>query len=76
LKYLFPKYYNQSTFVRAFIDIFTKKSDVFNFDEFVHKLKLRPAMLQPTRTTKQYIQMIQDIYNYRRKEEEKVNLMF
>jgi len=76
LKYLFPKYYNSSVFVRALIMIFSKKGDVFNFNEFVRKLRSRPTMLQPTRTSKQYVQMIQDIYNYRRKENEKVNLMF
>lgn len=73
LKPYFEKYYNKSIFVRAIIKILSNKKE-FIFDEFMHKVKLRPTKLQPCGTVEQYIQMIEDIYNYKRGE--KVNLRF
>jgi len=73
LKPYFEKYYNKSIFVRGFIKVISSKPE-FVFEEFLHKVKLRPNMLVPCGTVEQYVQMIEDIYNYRRGE--KVNLRF
>jgi hypothetical protein len=73
LKPYFEKYYNKSIFVRAMIKIMSNKKD-FVFEEFLHKVKLRPTKLVPCGTCEQYTEMIEDIYNYRRSE--KVNLRF
>jgi hypothetical protein len=75
LKPYFEKYYNKSIFVRAMIKIMSNKKQ-FKFDEFLHKVKLRPTKLVPCGTVEQYVEMIEDIYNYRRREEEKLNLRF
>lgn len=74
LKPYFEKGYNKSIFVRALIKVLTTKGDVFDFDQFVHKVKLRPNMIFMCGTVDQYVEMIEDIYNYRRAD--KVNLRF
>ena len=73
LKPYFEKYYNKSIFVRAFVKIISNKKD-FVFSEFLHKVKLRPTKLVPCGTVEQYVEMIEDIYNYKRKD--KLNLRF
>lgn len=73
LKPYFDKYYTRSIFVRAMMKIMSSKKE-FNFDEFLHKVKLRPNMLVPCGTVEQYVEMIESLYNYKRKE--KVNLRF
>lgn len=69
----FEKYYNKSIFVRSMIKIISNKPE-FSFDEFLHKVKLRPNMLKPCGTVDQYVETIEDLYNYRRSN--KVNLRF
>lgn len=59
-------------FVYAMIKLFDKPDFIFN--ELMHKLALNPNMLQPRKTIKQYIELIEDIYNYKRRD--KVNLRF
>jgi hypothetical protein len=73
LKPYFEKYYNKSIFVRAMIKIMSNKKD-FVFEEFLHKVKLRPTKLVPCGTCEQYVELIEDIYNYKRIG--KVNLRF
>jgi hypothetical protein len=46
----------------------------FEFDQFVSKLKLQRSMLTDCVDTKQYLALIEEIYNYKRKE--KVNLRY
>jgi len=75
LKEFFPKGYNKSIFVRAVIQLLSKKKE-FSFEEFLHKVQLRPGTIFPCGTVQQYVQMIEDIYNYRRRNNEKVNLKF
>jgi len=72
LKGYFPKYYNKSIFVRSILRVL-KKED-FKFSEFLHKVQLRPLMLQPCGTVEQYVEMIEKIYNYGRGN--KINLRF
>ena len=71
LRYLFEGY-NKSIFVRAMIKVLQKKE--FVFDEFLHKVTLRKSMIHMCGTVDQYVEMIEKIYNYKRKE--KVNLRF
>jgi hypothetical protein len=75
LKPYFEGYYNKSIFVRALIRVLSTKKE-FSFDEFLHKVKLRPTNLVPCGTVEQYVMLIEDIYNYRRKESDKINLRF
>lgn len=73
LKPYFDKYYNKSIFVRAVVKILSNKKE-FSFEEFLHKVRLRPTKLVPCGTVEQYVEMIEDIYNYKRKD--KINLRF
>lgn len=70
----FEKYYNKSIFVRSLIKVFQNPN--FNFDEFLHRVKLRPTMLQPCGTVEKYLELIEKIYNYRRGDGNKINLRF
>lgn len=49
-----------------------EKYNKFSFDEFEHKLALRRAKMFDCGTEDQYIELIEDIYNYRRAD--KINL--
>jgi hypothetical protein len=72
LKPYFDEYYCKSIFVRALLKVF--QNPKFNFEEFLHKVKLRPTMLQPCGTVEKYLELIEKIHNYRRGE--KINLRF
>jgi hypothetical protein len=72
LKGYFPKYYNKSIFVRSVLRVMKKKD--FVFSEFLHKVKLRPNNLVACGTVDQYVEMIENIYNYKRSN--KINLRF
>lgn len=73
LKPYFEKGYNKSIFVRALIKILTSKPE-FKFDEFIHKVELRPKSLVMCGTVDQYVGLIEEIYNYRRPD--KLNFRF
>lgn len=69
----FGKGYTKSTFVRGMLRVMRK--EVFNFDEFLHKVSVRPGMIHMCGTVDQYVDMIETIYNYNRRGG-KVNLRF
>ena len=75
LKPYFEKGYNKSVFVRTLLTIMEKKPD-FKFEEFLHKVKLRPSSIYVCGDKKSYAEMIEDIYNYKRRNDEKLNLRF
>lgn len=68
-------YYNgnlRRSFVYALVGMFKKEN--FDFNEFIEKLKQQPTKLVDCTTTTQYKSLIEEIYNYRRRE--KINLRF
>jgi hypothetical protein len=67
----FPQY-KMRWFVFAMVRLFKKPQ--FEFIEFLQKLKLQPTALQVCNDVEQYISLIEEIYNYRRRE--KVNLRY
>lgn len=73
LKPYFEKGYNKSVFVRTLLTIAEKKKE-FDFKEFIHKVKLRPNKLVLCGDKRGYSAMIDEIYNYRRSVDEKVDL--
>lgn len=73
LKPFGEKFYNRSIFVRAMIKVMSNKSE-FIFEEFLHKVKLRPMNFVQCGTVDQYVEMIESVYNYRRSD--KINLRF
>jgi hypothetical protein len=73
LKPYFEKGYNKSVFVRTLLTILEKKKD-FKFNEFLHKVKLRPGSLYLCGDKRSYSEMIENIYNFKRSN--KINLRF
>lgn len=60
------------SFIYALVGIF--KNENFEFTEFLSKLKQQPTSLQDCTNITQYKSLIEEIYNYRRRE--KVNLRY
>lgn len=59
-------------FIRAMLTLL--KNEGFEFMEFLNKLRLCPSALTDCSSVSQYITLIEEIYNYRRRE--KVNLRY
>jgi len=68
--------YNKNAFIRAMLRIFVSKGHLFDFNDFLHKLKLRPRSLVNCGNTQQYISLIEEIYNFHRRNDEKINLRY
>jgi hypothetical protein len=66
------KGYLRRSFIIALVAMF--KNENFEFTEFLAKLKQQPTTLQDCTNTTQYKVLIEEIYNYRRRE--KVNLRY
>jgi hypothetical protein len=64
--------FNRSTFVGTMISLFMNNN--FDFNEFMHKLRLQPTALVTCANREQYKTLIEDIYNY--KNRNKVNLRY
>lgn len=64
--------YNDRGFVLAMIALFEKK--VFDFKKFLSRLESNPLLLKRCATTAQYIDNIEDVYNYR--SQNKVSLKY
>jgi hypothetical protein len=73
IKPYFEKGYNKSLFVRTLLTIAEKKKG-FKFEELIHKIQLRPGMIHLCGCKTTYSEMIHNIYNYKRRETEKINL--
>jgi hypothetical protein len=55
--------YNRSTFIGTLLTLF--QNDNFDFNEFMHKLRLQPTALVDCSNREQYKTLIEDIYNFR-----------
>lgn len=75
LKPFFEKGFNKSNFVRTMLTIMEKKPK-FDFNRFLHKVKLRPSKIFLCGDKKSYTEMIEDIYNYRAPGDDKLDLRF
>lgn len=67
------KYYKgfkRRGFVLAMINVLKNKD--FDFDEFMQKLDYQSSKMVDCTTTKQYIFIIEEIYNYKRKQEDRI----
>lgn len=64
--------YRRSTFIGTMLQLL--KNDNFNFIQFLDKLKFQKNKLQDSTSVSQYKLLIEDIYNYKRRE--KVNLRY
>ena len=64
--------YNRSTFVGTMIGMFNNEK--FDFNEFMHKLRLQPTAFVDCANREQYKTLIEDIYNY--KSRNKISLRY
>ena len=64
--------YKKRSFVNAMLKLFKNKN--FEFTEFIQKLKNQPTALIKCATSEQYILLIEEIYNYRRRD--KISLKY
>lgn len=64
--------YKRRSFIYAMLGLL--KNPNFEFTEFLQKLKLQPSALQHCTDVAQYTSLIEEIYNYKRRD--KVNLRF
>lgn len=64
--------YNRSNFIGTMTILF--KNELFDFNEFMHKVRLQPTALVDCANRSQYKTLIEDIYNY--KSRNKVNLKY
>lgn len=64
--------YNKSIFVGTMLNLLSNIN--FDYDHFMHKLKIQPGKLVDCTNRSQYKLLIEDIYNY--KSREKVNLRY
>ena len=64
--------YNRSAFVGTMIVLFRNKN--FDFNEFMHKIRLQPTALVDCANREQYKTLIEDVYNY--KSRNKINLRY
>jgi hypothetical protein len=64
--------YKRTIFVRCMLQLFNKPQ--FSFTEFIQKLSIQPSALQDCTNVSQYLSLIEEIYNYKRRE--KVNLRY
>jgi hypothetical protein len=71
LSYLYEGF-KRRCFIYSLLFLFDNAN--FNFDEFVCKLKLQRSKLTDCVDTKQYLSLIEEIYNYKRRE--KINLRY
>lgn len=55
--------YNRSTFIGTMLTLFLNEN--FDFNEFMHKLRLQPTALVDCSNREQYKTLIEDIYNFR-----------
>lgn len=64
--------HKRRSFVFSMLGLFNSKN--FEFTELIQKLKLQPTAMVDCTNVQQYIMLIEEIYNYRRRE--KVNLRY
>ena len=69
---VFYSEWRRRSFIFAILQLMKNKS--FSFDELLKKLAVQPNSLKDCPTTNQYVELIEQIYNYKRRE--KVNLRF
>jgi len=70
----FKEGYNKTVFVGTMLYLFQNKKDVFNFSSFISKLKIRPTFLRKTVSRADCRMMVEEIYNYKRRN--KVSLRY
>lgn len=68
------KGFNRFQFVSCMLDLF--KRDNYNHERFLHKLRLQPGKLVHQNNATQYLEIIEQIYNYKCSAETKENLRF
>jgi len=66
------KGFKRRSYIFSLLQLFKNKN--FEFTEFLQKLKIQPTAMMDCTDVEQYITLIEEIYNYRRRE--KINLRY
>lgn len=67
-------HFNSYTFACAMVQIF--KNENYLHGEFINKLRQQPSALTPCGKAIQYRELIEEIYNYKRRADDRLNLRF
>lgn len=72
LQKYFPEGYSRTIFVRSMISVLRKYENEFNTDEFIKKSEIVPHFYKICGNHGDYVRMIEDIYNFKRRNDNKI----
>ena len=72
LQKYFPEGYSRTIFVRAIVSVLRKYENEFNTDEFIKKSEIVPHFFKLCGNHADYVRMIEDIYNFKRRNDNKI----
>jgi len=72
LQKFFPEGYSRTIFVRSMLSILNKYENEFNTNEFIKKSEIIPHYFKICGNQSDYVRMIEDIYNYKRRNDKKI----
>jgi len=72
LQKYFPEGYSRTIFVRSMISVLRKYENEFNTDEFIKKSEIVPHFYKICGSHSDYVRMIEDIYNFKRRNDKKI----
>src|SRR6056300_291920 len=72
LQKYFPEGYSRTIFVRSIISVLRKYENEFNTDEFIKKSEIVPHFYKICGSHSDYVRMIEDIYNFKRRNDKKI----
>lgn len=72
LQRFFPEGYSRTIFVRSMISVLRKYENEFNTDEFIKKSEIVPHFYKICGNHGDYVRMIEDIYNFKRRNDNKI----
>lgn len=72
LQRFFPEGYSRTIFVRSMISVLRKYENEFNTEEFIKKSEIVPHFFKICGNHGDYVRMIEDIYNFKRRNDNKI----
>lgn len=72
LQRFFPEGYSRTIFVRSMISVLRKYENEFNTEEFIKKSEIVPHFYKICGNHGDYVRMIEDIYNFKRRNDNKI----
>lgn len=72
LQKYFPQGFSRTVFVRSMVSVLRKYEKEFNRDEFIKKCEIVPHFFKLCGNHGDYVRMIEEIYNYKRRNDNKI----